>query len=143
MGLMRLTHVRPEVTSKVTVAETVRAMAEADIGAIAVMEGDKIVGVFTERDLLKRVVARGRDPARTPIEEVMTRNMVTAADSTTVADAAALMRAHRMRHLVVVDENGDYLGILAQRHLLYDLMNDLSMKVNDLETYVMADGAGG
>jgi CBS domain-containing protein len=143
MGLMRLTHVRPEVTSNVTVEETVRVMAEAEIGAIAVKEGTKIVGVFTERDLLTRVVARGRDPARTRIREVMTRDMVTVVDSTTVANAAAVMRAHRMRHLVVVDDQGDYLGILAQRHLLYDLMNDLSMKVNDLETYVMADGAGG
>jgi CBS domain-containing protein len=143
MGLFRLTHVRPEVTSGVTVAETVRVMAEADIGAIAIREGTKIVGVFTERDLLRRVVAPGLDAARTPIREVMTRDMVTVIDSTSVAEAAAVMRAHRMRHLVVVDEHGDYLGILAQRHLLYDLMGDLSLKVNDLETYVMADGAGG
>jgi CBS domain-containing protein len=143
MGLMRLTHVRPEVTSGTSVEDTVRVMAEADIGAIAVKDGTKIVGVFTERDLLTRVVARGRDPARTRIREVMTRDMVTVVDSTTVANAAAVMRAHRMRHVVIVDDQGEYLGILAQRHLLYDLMNELSMKVNDLETYVMADGAGG
>jgi len=143
MGLMRLTHVRPEVTPEVTVAETVRIMAEAEIGAIAVRDGKKLAGVFTERDLMKRVVARRLDPDNTPINEVMTRNVVSVLDTTTVARAAAVMRAHRIRHLVIVDESGDYLGILAQRHLLYDLMNDLEMKVNDLASYVMADGPGG
>jgi CBS domain-containing protein len=143
MGLMRLTHVRPEVTPEVTVAETVRVMAEAEIGAIAVRDGKKLAGVFTERDLMKRVVARRLDPDTTPISEVMTRNVVSVLDTTTVARAAAVMRGHRMRHLVIVDESGDYLGMLAQRHLLYDLMNDLEMKVNDLATYVMADGPGG
>jgi CBS domain-containing protein len=143
MGLMRLTHVRPEVTPEVTVAETVRVMAEAEIGAIAVMDGKKLAGVFTERDLMKRVVAKRLDPDTTPISEVMTRNVVSVLDTTTVARAAAVMRAHRMRHLVIVDEAGDYLGMLAQRHLLYDLMNDLAMKFDDLASYVMADGPGG
>jgi len=143
MGLMRLTHIRPEVTPEVTVAETVRVMAEAEIGAIAVMDGKKLAGVFTERDLMKRVVAGRLDPETTPVKEVMTRNVVSVLDSTTVARAAAVMRAHRMRHLVIVDESGDYLGMLAQRHLLYDLMNDLAMKVDDLANYVMLDGPGG
>jgi CBS domain-containing protein len=143
MGLMHLTHVRPEVTPEVTVSETVRVMAEAEIGAIAVMEGRKLVGVFTERDLMKRVVAARRDPDTTPVKAVMTTNVVTVLDTTSVARAAAVMRAQRMRHLVIVGEDGDYRGLLAQRHLLYDLMNDLSMKVHDLSNYVMADGPGG
>jgi CBS domain-containing protein len=143
MGLMRLTHVRPEVTPEVTVSETVRVMAKAEIGAIAVMEGRKIAGIFTERDLMKRVVAKGRDPETTLVKEVMTSNVITVLDTATVARAAAVMRANRMRHLVIIDEDGDYKGMLAQRHLLYDLMNDLAMKVNDLASYVMADGPGG
>ena len=143
MSLMRLTHIRPEVTPEVTVGETIRIMAEAEIGAIAVKEGKRLAGVFTERDLMKRVVAKGRDPDTTLVKEVMTSNVVTVLDSTTVARAAEVMRTHRMRHLVIVDESGDYLGMLAQRHLLYDLMNDLAMKVNDLSSYVMADGPGG
>jgi len=143
MGLMRLTHVRPEVGPEATVAETVRVMAEAEIGAIAVMDGRKLAGLFTERDLMKRVVARRLDPDTTPVNEVMTRNVVSVLDTATVARAAAVMSANRIRHLVIVDEAGDYLGILAQRHLLYDLMNDLAMKVDDLANYVMVDGPGG
>jgi CBS domain-containing protein len=143
MGLLRLTHVRPEIKPDATVAETVRAMTEGEVGAIAVKDGKRIVGIFTERDLMKRVVAQGRDPTRTAIKDVMTSALVTVAESTTVANAAAIMRSHRMRHLVVVDANGDYLGMLAQRHLLYDLLNDLALKVDDLSGYLMADGPGG
>jgi CBS domain-containing protein len=143
MGLMRLTHVRPEVTLDATVLETVKTMAEAEIGAIAIKSGRKIVGIFTERDLMRRVVARERDPARTPIKDVMTTSIETVLDSTSVARAISLMRARRIRHLVIVDANGDYLGMLAQRHLLYDLTSELELKVGDLAGYLMTDGPGG
>ena len=143
MGLLRLTHVRPEVTSGVTVLETVKMMTEAEIGAIAVKQGRKIVGIFTERDLMRRVVALQRDPARTLIQDVMTTNVETVLDSTSVAKAAALMRSRRIRHLVILDAQGDYVGMLAQRHLLYDLMSELELKVDDLAGYLMADGPGG
>jgi CBS domain-containing protein len=143
MGLLRLTHLRPEVTPDVTVLQTVKVMTDAEIGAIAVKDGRKIVGIFTERDLMRRVVARGRDPATTLIKEVMTTDVETVFDATSVAKAAALMRARRIRHLVILDANGDYVGMLAQRHLLYDLMSELELKVDDLAGYLMADGPGG
>jgi CBS domain-containing protein len=143
MGLLRLTHVRPEITSDMMVAQAVRVMAEAEIGAIAVTDEKQIIGIFTERDLMKRVVAQARDPATTAVKAVMTKHVVTVLDSTSVADAAAIMRSRRMRHLAIVDDDGDYVGMLAQRHLLYDLMNDLALKVDDLSGYLMADGPGG
>jgi CBS domain-containing protein len=143
MGLLRLSHNRPEATPEMTVAEVVRVMTDAEVGAIAIMDDGKLAGIFTERDLLKRVVARRLDPSKTPITEVMTRSIVGVPDSTTVASAAAVMRSHRMRHLVIVNEAGDYLGIVAQRHLLYDMMRELSSKVDDLTGYLMADGPGG
>jgi CBS domain-containing protein len=143
MGLLRLTHERPETTPEVSVRETVQLMADAQIGAIAVREGAAIIGVFTERDLLKRVIAEGLDPDGTAVRDVMTTDIVTVFDTTSVAAAAAAMRTHRMRHLVVVDRSGNYLGMLAQRHLLYDLMTDLEAKVGDLTGYLMSDARGG
>jgi CBS domain-containing protein len=143
MGLMRLTHLRPEINSEATVLDTVKIMAEAEIGAIAIKSGRKIVGIFTERDLMRRVVARDKDPARTLIKDVMTTSIETVVDSTSVAKAVSLMRARRIRHLVVVDANGDYMGMLAQRHLLYDLTSELELKVGDLAGYLMTDGPGG
>jgi CBS domain-containing protein len=143
MGLKRLTHVRPEVTPDVSVLETVRVMAREDIGAIAVKSGSKLAGIFSERDLMKRVIAEGRDPATTRIGDVMTSDVVAILESTPVEKAAAIMRARRMRHLVIVDDHGEYVGLLAQRHVLYGLTSELSLKVDDLAGYVMADGIGG
>jgi CBS domain-containing protein len=143
MRLLGLTHERPEVTPDVSVHETARIMAESHIGAIAVRKGAAVVGIFSERDLIKRVVAEGRDPGSTHVRDVMNTDIVTVLETTPVASAAAAMRAHRIRHLVIVDRDGSYLGLLSERHLLYELMNDLEAKVGDLTGYIMTDGPGG
>jgi CBS domain-containing protein len=143
MGLMRLAQETPEVSPDVSVKEAVRIMTDAQVGALAVISGRKIVGIFTERDLMKRVVHAERDAATTPIGEVMSRPVETVPNSTSVAEAAAIMRERHIRHLAVVDQFGDLLGLVAQRYLLYDLMNDLELKVDSLEGYIMADGPGG
>src|SRR5437762_173430 len=85
MGLLRLTHERPEITPDVTVREAVQVMVRARVGAIAVKERSALVGIFTERDLMRRVVAENLDPDVTPIRDVMTTNIVTVIDSTPVA----------------------------------------------------------
>lgn len=143
MALLRLTHSRPEVPPEASVRETVRIMAEAQISAIAVREGTVLLGIFTERDLARRIVAKGRDPDLTPISQVMSTDLVTVTDATPVATAAATMRTRGVRHLVVIDAHGSYLGIVAQRHVLYELMSDLAGKVADLTGYFMTDGPGG
>jgi CBS domain-containing protein len=99
--------------------------------------------VFTERDLMKRVVAARRDAALTPIAEVMTTRVFSVSDDTSVAQAAATMRANHVRHLPIVDEEGHVLGMVALRYLLYDMMDDLAVKVTDLEGYLMDDSRGG
>jgi CBS domain-containing protein len=143
MGLMRLAQETPEVSPDVSVRDAVRVMTDAQVGALAVTSGRKIVGIFTERDLMTRVVHAGRDAASTPIREVMSRPVETVPNSTSVAGAAAIMRERHIRHLAVVDQNGDLLGLIALRYLLYELMNDLELKVDSLEGFIMADGPGG
>ncbi|HXJ19230.1 MAG TPA: CBS domain-containing protein [Polyangia bacterium] len=143
MGLLRLTHERPEVTADVSVRETARIMAESHIGAIAVRKGAAIVGVFSERDLTKRVVAEGRDPATTRVGDVVNSEIVKVYDSDSVESAASAMRQYHVRHAVIVDQAGNYLALLSERHLLYDVMNALEAKVGDLTGYIMADGPGG
>jgi CBS domain-containing protein len=143
MELLRLSHERPEVTPEVSVRETARIMAESQVGAIAVRKGVVIVGVFSERDLMKRVVAEGRDPATTRVGDVMSVDIVTVPDSASVEGAASIMRAHRVRHAVIVDGAKNYLALLSERHLLYDLMDALNAKVGDLAGYIMSDSPGG
>jgi CBS domain-containing protein len=118
-------------------------MAESHIGAIAVRKGGAIVGVVSERDLVKRVVAEGRDPATTRVAEVMNPDIVKVVDSTSVESAASAMRAQHVRHAVIVDRADNYLALLSERHLLYDVMTALEAKVGDLTGYIMSDGPGG
>jgi CBS domain-containing protein len=143
MELLRLSHERPEVTPDVSVRETARIMAESHVGAIAVRTGAAIVGIFSERDLVKRVVAEGRDPAATRVGDVMSIDVVTVPDSASVESAASIMRERHVRHAVIVDRANNYLALLSERHLLYDLTSDLSAKVGDLAGYIMNDGPGG
>jgi CBS domain-containing protein len=143
MGLLRLSHERPEVTPEVSVRETARIMAESHVGAIAVRKGASIVGIFSERDLMKRVVADDRDPLTTRVDDVMSTDIVKVYDSDSVEIAASAMRSHRVRHAVIVDQAENYLTLLSERHLLYDVMNALEAKVGDLTGYIMTDGPGG
>jgi len=143
MGLLRLSHERPEVTPDVSVRETARIMAESHIGAIAVRRGTSIIGVVSERDLVKRVVAEGRDPATTRVGDIMNTEIVRVHDATSVEGAASAMRAQHVRHAVIVDGADNYLALLSERHLLYDVMTELEAKVGDLTGYIMSDSPGG
>jgi CBS domain-containing protein len=141
--LLRLVHARPEVSPATPVRDVVRLMVEGEVGAVAVTEGRRIVGIFTERDLMTRVVWPTRDAARTAVRGVMSSPVQAVSVDATVAQAAAVMRAHHIRHLAVVDEDGDLLGLVALRYLLYQMLGNLEVKVDDLQGYIMADGPGG
>jgi CBS domain-containing protein len=113
------------------------------VGALAIVRDDKVVGVFTERDLMTRVVGKGKDPNTTPIAEVMTTPVRVVRASTPVASAASLMRSNHFRHLPVVDDDGRLVGMVALRYLLYDLLEELDVKVDDLHHHLMEDSRGG
>jgi CBS domain-containing protein len=145
MGLLRLVEAQEtvEVAPDAPVMEAVRRMTEAEVGAIAVTEGGRIVGIFTERDLMNRVVAARRDPEATAMSDVMTSPVELVSGATSIAEAATVMRARHIRHLAVVDAHGHLLGLVAQRWLLDALLSDLEVKVDSLEGFIMADGPGG
>ena len=143
MGLLRLAQETPEVSPEASVMQAVMTMKARKVGAIAVTDAGKIVGVFTERDLMRRVVHERKDPDTTLIRDVMTSPVRTVLDSASVAEAAMLMRTHKFRHLAIVDDNGALLGMVALRYLLYDIMDDLERKVDGLQSFIMADGPGG
>jgi CBS domain-containing protein len=131
------------VSPQDTVVVAARAMNERQVGAAAVVDDGEVAGVVTERDVLKKIVVPGRDPAKTSVREIMTSPALSVGLKTSVAAAAELMRKHHIRHLIVLDDGGKLVGMLALRYLLYDLMDDLERKVGDLETYMMTDGPGG
>jgi CBS domain-containing protein len=145
MGLLRLAEAQEtlEVSPDVSVMDAVCLMARAQVGAVAVTVDRRIVGIFTERDLMKRVVFERRDPVTTAIERVMTSPVETVTDAMSVSEAAAIMQTHHIRHLAIVDGHGHFQALIAQRQLLYELLSDLEVKVDSLEGYIMADGIGG
>jgi CBS domain-containing protein len=104
------------VPPDMTVAEAVQIMREVDIGAILVVAGDRLLGIFTERDLLRRVVGERRDPGSTAIERVMTADPLCVDDTITVGDALQMASDQRIRHLPV-SRGGRLAGIVSSRDL--------------------------
>lgn len=113
-----------------TVAEAARTMRQNGVGALLVVDGERLAGIFTERDVLFRVVAEGRSPDTTLLAEVMTRNPRTIAPDRPFAHALHLMYEGEFRHVPVV-ENGRPLGMVSARDALEP---DLRQFIADLET---------
>jgi CBS domain-containing protein len=110
-------HPLHHVTSSDSVRDVARRMTDRNVGAVAVLDDGKLVGVFSERDLMTRVVAAGLDPDQTAVENVMTRNVVVAAPRDDINSAMQKMHSLGCRHLPVVD-GGTLLGMLSIRDLL-------------------------
>jgi CBS domain-containing protein len=100
-----------------TVAEAARLMKKGKVGAVLVVEEERLVGIFTERDALFRVIAPGLDPTTTEMRDVMTRDPTTVAPDETFGYALLLMHEHGFRHTPVV-ENGRPVGVVSARHAL-------------------------
>ena len=98
-----------------TLAEACSRMREAQTGSLLVMEGQRLIGIVTERDVLKSV-AQGLDPKETPLTEVMTTDIITIGPMTTLKEAAKIMASKWIRHLPVV-EGAKVVGIISQRDL--------------------------
>jgi CBS domain-containing protein len=114
-------HVRDLMTSdprtvepSTTIVEAARAMKEEDVGPVPVADGDKLVGILTDRDIAVRVVAEGKDPQSTTVEEIASRDLVTVDPDQGLDEAMRLMAKHQVRRLPVCEEDGRLVGILAQ-----------------------------
>ena len=110
------------VPAAAMVAEAIDVMASRDVGAVLALTEDGLVaGVFSERDLLVRVVNAGRDAKTTPLSLVMTRDVRFVSPGTTIEAALALMHVHRFRHLLVIDGPRVY-GLVSMRDLVYQMI---------------------
>jgi CBS domain-containing protein len=144
MGLLRITRM-PLVTVSIaaSVMEAVLTMHQEHIGAVAVVDNDRLIGMFSERDLMYRVVLERRDPDQTSVGEVMTSPVITIERSMTADDALRLMDEKQIRHLPVVNSDGKLAGMLSVRGLLHEKVEELTDQLDSLEAYFSADGAGG
>jgi CBS domain-containing protein len=119
------------------VRNVAQKMAEKNVGAVAVLDKGKLVGVFSERDLMTRVVARGLNPEKTPVQDVMSRSLVVADPREDLESALQKMNSQGCRHLPVVDR-GNLIGMISLRDLLQvddDDNRERASFLNELVTY--------
>ena len=123
------------VRAEMTVREVAAYMTERRIGAVAVLEGTRLAGIVSERDIMGRVVARGLDPDRTKVQEIMTRELVVAHQPDSHDDGLRAMKQAGCRHLPVVE--GDRLvGMVSQRDLLQVDLTEKDEEIRWLNAYI-------
>jgi len=118
-----------------TVLEAAKLMNDKHIGAVVVLNGEKVVGIFTERDILRRVVAAGRKPESVRIEEVMTSPMACCRRDTRLAEAKGVMTHKRIRHLPVV-EDGKLYGMISSGDIMASESADQQATIEYLHEYL-------
>ncbi len=119
------------VNPDVSVTECVRQMNKLMIGAMLVMEDETLLGIFTERDAITRVLGEGLDPANTKISEVMSKNPYCVTPSTTLDEAMNIVTNLRFRHLPVV-QDGKVLGMVSSGDLTHWLVEDQAGEIREL-----------
>jgi CBS domain-containing protein len=96
-----------------SVLDATQLMIRYGVGALLVMEGENLLGIFTERDVLRRIVAERRNPLETSVADVMTRNVICCTLETSIDEARSVMKNRRIRHLPVLGPLGDVLGVIS------------------------------
>ncbi len=131
------------VTPGTSVLAAVDAMRAARVGAVAVVEGDVLRGIFTERDLMLRVVGADLEPAATTVGEVMVSDPVSVQADTPRPEALKVMIDNHFRHLPITDAEGRLVAMVSIRNLLKHQVKRLEGHMASLEQYIAADGPGG
>lgn len=126
------------VTPEVSVYEALELMANKDISAVLVLEGERLVGIFTERDYARKVALRGRNSKDTRIRDVMTQNLLTVSPSQDVDDVMAIMTENRFRHLPVVDR-GLLVGIVTIGDAVKAVMEEQRQTIAQLSSYISGE----
>ena len=123
------------IAPEATVLDAVKLLAEKNVGAVLVLDGPRLVGVFSERDYARKVDLKGKSSSNTPVSEVMTRDVVFVTPSHTNEDCMALMTDKRIRHLPVV-ANDRVVGILSIGDLVKDIISEQQFIISQLESYI-------
>ncbi len=128
-----LWHVRPDET----VFSALQLLSEYEVGALMVMDGGQLVGVFSERDYTRKIALQGRNSKETRVREIMTTQVRTVSPDTGTRACMALMSEHKFRHLPVVD-GGTVLGMISIRDIIDDIITSHEATIAQLETYIQS-----
>jgi CBS domain-containing protein len=123
------------ISPDATVYEAIEKLADKNLGALLVMSGDKLVGVFSERDYTRKVALKGRRSRETKVSEIVSTPVITVTPSHTVDDCMRLMTEHRIRHLPVL-EGGKVIGIVSIGDLVNWIISTQSATLEQMEHYI-------
>ena len=123
------------VGPNITVFEAVWLMADEKIGSLLVMEGDKILGIITERDYARKVIIEGKSSREMAVKDIMTTKIVVVKPENTMEECMALMTEKRIRHLPVV-ENDKVVGIISIGDAVKAVIDDLHLNINTFLSYI-------
>ena len=127
--------IRPEAT----VFEALRLMADKDVGALLVMEADRLVGMISERDYARKVILQGKSSRETLVGEIMTSKVITIHPDQTVQECMELMNDHRIRHVPVVEDE-HVLGVVSIGDVLKDIIYLQKRRIKEMETRLTSSG---
>jgi CBS domain-containing protein len=129
------------VNAQATAYEALELMAEKNIGALVVLENGKPIGVFSERDYVRKVIRPGMSSSDTPVSRLMTAEVIAVQPDTTIRECMGLYTHKRIRHLPVIDD-GEVVGMVSIGDVVKTLIADLEFTVHDLENYITGGGYG-
>ena len=123
------------VNPSIMVRDALRIMAEKNIGAIVVMENDKLVGIFSERDYARKIILKDKSSKTTPISEIMTGDLITITPNTNIDDCMVIMTEKHIRHLPVL-EGEKLVGVISIGDLVKFIIEDQKIRIQNLESYI-------
>jgi CBS domain-containing protein len=126
------------ITPAASVFDAVKLMAEKSIGALVVMEGEKIVGMITERDYARKIILMARSSKETAVRDIMTTSVMYVTPNHTSEDCMVLMTEHRLRHLPVMDK-GKLIGLISIGDLVKDIISEQKFIIQQLEHYIAGE----
>jgi CBS domain-containing protein len=118
-----------------SVFDAIKLMADRGVGSLLVMNGGTMLGIVTERDYARKVILQGRSSETTPVEQIMSTEMVTAAPGQTVKECMTIMTERRIRHLPVV-AGDQVIGLISIGDLVQAIISDQQQEIEQLEQYI-------
>jgi CBS domain-containing protein len=123
------------VSPEVSVYQALERLAAKDIGALVVLEGGRLVGIFSERDYARKIILKGKASRDTPVRDSMTTRVVTVGPAETIAQCMVLMTHHHIRHLPVMD-NAELIGLISIGDVVKAVISEQAFVIEQLENYI-------
>lgn len=123
------------ISPQSSVLDALKLMAEKNVGGVLVMEGEKLVGIFTERDYARKIILKGKTSAESKISEVMVSNLITITPDNDIADCMRLMTSKTIRHLPVI-EDGKLVGLISIGDVVKTIIEEQQDTIGHLEQYI-------